>query len=185
MYRKKKTMSVYIFSEGKSVYGDAIASNKVLVSGAYYGPHSIDVSGKERPQLSTMVLRENTTASEIIEFSRTLRGELEQIRQLFFSEPKPEHLKDYEKFLRVQQRLLDYGDELVELYQAYEAASQLTANRKSAIRQKIINVGLKISALVRSYNTSGMFANKETFVSVPMPNSYEEVLRARLLQSLE
>lgn len=174
-------MSIYIFGEGKSIYGDNV-NNKILSGGEYVSSAS---SKSPTPRLSTVILRENTKASEIAEYATTLRSELEEIRQVFFKDPKPQHMKDYNKFLKIQQQLMNYTDELTQLYQGYEAASQLTANRKTALRDKIVSIGMKISALVRSYNTSGIFAGGESFVAIPTPNSYEEVMRAKLLQSLE
>lgn len=173
-------MSIYIFGEGKSIYGDN--------TNAIFGDISSSTSPQSKaslPRLSTMVLRENTKASEITEYANRLRSELEEIRQVFFKDPKPQHTKDYDKFLNVQRELMNYTDDLTQLYHSYEAASQLTANRKPALRQKIVNIGMKISSLVKSYNTSGIFANKETFVAIPTPNSYEEMIRSRLLQSLD
>lgn len=178
-------MSIYIFGEGKSIYGDNV-NNKILSGNEYVSSTSTTSSFKSpMPRLSTMTLRENTKAHEIAEYATTLRSELEEIRQLFFKDPKPQNTKDYDKFLKIQQQLMNYTDELTQLYRGYEAASQLTANRKPAIRDKIVSVGMKISALVRSYNTSGIFASSESFVAIPTPNSYEEVMRAKLLQSLE
>ena len=174
-------MSIYIFGEGKSIYGDNV-NNTVLSGGASSSSSSTSVV---TPRLSTMVLRENTKASEIEEYATALRRELEEIRQVFFKDPKPQYMKDYNKFLNIQQQLMNYTDELTQLYRGYEAASQLTANRKTALRDKIISVGMKISALVRSYNTSGIFASSESFVAIPSPSSYEEVMRAKLLQSLD
>lgn len=167
-------MSVYIFGNGKSVYGDAVGATE----------HILSVNSTS-PQLSTIILKESTTASEIVEYSKRLRTELEEIRKKFFNDPKPEHIKDYNKFLLVQQELMNHCDDLIELYQKIENASQLTPNRRPALRQKIMKVGLKISSLISSYNTSGIFVGRDLFVSVPTPNSYEEILRVRLLKALE
>lgn len=173
-------MSVYIFGNGKSVYGDAV--NKILSTNTQENRTSID---QKRPKLSTIILKENTNVSEIIDYSKTLRSELEEIRQIFYEQPQLGQTKQYDKFLKVQQSLMDYCDELIELYQSYGKASTLTANRKPAIREKILNVGLKMSGLIRSYNTSGIFAGRETLVTIPIENSYENVLRERLLKTLD
>lgn len=173
-------MSVYIFGQGKSIYNENLGTPIV------FGVATTSTTQLNTPQLSTIVLKDNTTVSEIMDYSNKLREELEEIRKIFFKYPKPENMKEYNKFLRVQQQLMNYLEELTELYQSYELALQQTANRKQAIRQKIFNVGIKISSLIRSYNTSGIFASRDTaFVSIPTPNSYEEAVRSRLLQALE
>jgi hypothetical protein len=176
-------MSVYIFGEGRSIYGDNTNTTILRSGGEYISTTSSSKS--PIPRLSTMVLREGTKSSEIVEYATTLRSELEQIRQIFFNNPKPQYMKDYNKFLKIQQQLMSHTDELTQLYRGYETASQLTANRKTALREKIANVGMKISALVRSYNTSGIFVSNENFVTIPTADSYEEVMRTKLLQSLE
>lgn len=170
-------MSVYIFGEGKSIYNENL--NAPIVASEYSSQ-----SGKT-PYLSTIVLKDNTTVSEITEYSNKLREELEEVRQIFFKRPNHEQMKEYNKFLKVQQLLMNYMEELIQLYQSYELALQQTANRKQAIRQKIFNVGVKVSSLIRSYNTSGIFASKDALVAIPTSNSYDETIRARLLELLD
>lgn len=166
-------MSVYIFSSGMSLYADS--DDQISAFQSTLG---------DKSSLSTIVLTESTTANEIISYGHTLRNELEQIRQIFIREANPMHTKDYEKFLRMQVQLLSYVDELAQLFSSYEDAKRLTVDRGSGIKQKIVNLGMKISSIIRSYNTSGMFAYKDTLVSVPTKSSYESVVKSKLLETI-
>lgn len=169
-------MSVYIFShDGASIYGDNITSTTIL--------HQLDSSSSDTHKLSTIELKMMTTSSEIIAYGDKIRSELEEIRQIYIDNP---HVAttEYNKFLNVQTEILGHVDDLIYLYRHLQDASKLTANRKEATKNKIYNVGLKLRSLIQSYNTSGIFTNKNFSVAVPFKNSRDEIIRSRLLQEI-
>jgi len=168
-------MSVYIFGSGASIYNDKITAHK-----EYNTPTSDTIVQK----LSTMDLNENTTPKDVIIYGDKLRSELENIRQIFLDDPQTKDSKDYENFLKIKMEIFEYIDDLIRTYRLYVDASKLTANRKAALKNKILTIGLKLRSLISSYNTSGIFMSKNLTATIPTKNSREEIIRSRLLQSI-
>lgn len=166
-------MSVYVFSDGKNIYKEKTYDNFSMSH----------ISTKDdTKKLSVITLEEKTSVDKLIQYSDILRNELRDIEQLFLNNPTQQN--DYTKFLDIKQEIFEKIDKLIELYQLYNDVSKLTVDRKTAIRNKILNIGLELRSIIQSFNTSGIFVSKNNRAIVPTPNSYEQILRSRLLQSI-
>lgn len=169
--------SVYIFGNDKSIYKTR--------NGISHDTETSSTSSS-LPILSVLRITRNTTEADLHAYAERLRGELEVIRQLYLADAKPESKKDYDDFLKVQQKLLTNVETIIELYGSYlDASKLLTAdNRETSIKERIKSLNNESISLIQSYNNSGIFMNREFSVVVPSSKSYESVVRSRLLKAV-
>jgi len=178
---------IYIFGSGSSIYsspgGDASGN---ILYGRYDGGGSSSHGSAVTPMLSTMTLRDSTTVADIDDYGTKLQSDLNEIERSFTDKPNISSMKSYEQFIKIRVKLLEHTNKLKELYVLYEEALVSTPDRKFAIRNQIREVGLKISAIVGSYNRSGLLVDGPVVVSIPSTarGSYQDALKQSIIQNI-
>lgn len=142
---------------------------------------------RQPTKLSTIVLRDNTTLRELDEYSARIQEELNVIENDMLKDVSFDSIKSHSKFTKIRVRLLNLLNKLKQLYVSYQdAKSSSSTNRSFSLRNQIQNTGLAISAIVSSYNRSGILVDGDNVIGTSSKyKSYENELKDKIIQNIQ